>query len=86
MVANDFRHDETQKFFGKGRIEPCIICQFAKSEDLLCLAGLVRWRQVIFSLQNADLLGQLEAFSQRVQQDRIHIVDRGAQALKFFHG
>ena len=50
------------------------------------LATVPLGRQVMLGLQHADLLGQLEALGQRMQQDRIHIVDAGVQALEFGEG
>ena len=79
MMADHFRHDEIEEFLGKGRVEAGLLRHITQPFDLFCLAGLVCGRKVMLRLQLADLLGQLEALGQRMNEDGIEIVDAVAE-------
>ena len=86
MVANNLGHDEIQKFFSENRIKTSFICQGAQALNLGGFTRLIRRWQVVFRFQHTDLLGQLEALGQCMQQHSIEIINAGAQTQKFIHG
>ena len=78
VVPDDFTDDEGQEFLGEFGIQIGLFGQRLQPFDLGRLAGRVRWRKVVLGLQPAHGLGVLEAFGQRVDQDRVQPVDRQA--------
>ena len=86
MVADDFRDDEIEEFFGKGRVEPAQVGQVAQARDLRGFACLVGGRHIMLGFEDTNGLGSFEAFSQRVQKHRIEIVDCRPQMCEFVEG
>ena len=64
-----------RNFLGEFRVEVGLGAQPFEPRDLLFLARRVGRRQVVFGLQPAHRLRVLEAFGQRVDEDRVQPVD-----------
>jgi len=86
MMPNDFTNDKGKKLSGKLWIKFSSRCKLAETGDLLRLSPGVRRRQVVSSLQNANLLGTPEALRQHVDDRGIYIIDTVTYVLKLGHG
>ena len=75
VVADDFRDDEIQKLFSKDRVEIALFGERSQPLNLARFAALISRRHIVLSFQLAHRLGDFEALGQRVQQDRIEIID-----------
>ena len=86
VVPNDFFDDEGQELLGELRIEIGVDGELAKPLDLPLLACRVCGREVVRSLQPADLLGVLEPLGEHVNQCGIDVVDARANLLELGPG
>src|SRR6478752_1447414 len=82
MMPDDFLDDEVQELLGEIRVQMRIFGKLTKTSDLVFLARRIGRRQLVLSLQHADLFGAAKAFGQNVDERRIDIVDRLAVARK----
>ena len=73
---------EIQEFAREFRVEVGLAREAFQPLDLARLAGGIGRRKVVFGLEAADILGVLEAFGQRIDQDRVQPVDAGAMLIQ----
>lgn len=83
MVADDLGDDEVQEFLREGRVQFRALGEFPQPGDLACLARGVGGRQLVFGLEDADLLGAFEALGEHVHDRRVDVVDAFAQPGEF---
>lgn len=72
---DDFVHDESQEFFAEGGIESCPVRQLTKSSDLDGLAVWICWGKADGGFVFTDAFGDLEPFSEHVDEGRVDVVD-----------
>ena len=82
MVLDDFLNNEIQEFLGKRRVQIGLCCKCCEPRNLRCFARRVGRRKVVFSLKHPYRLGMLEAFPERVDEDRVEAVNAFAVPCK----
>ena len=85
MVAHYFIKKMLEQLMDKSAIKSFLLSELAQTFKFLLLAHGVDGIQVVFGLQQAHLLGHLEATRQRIENFFVDLVDGGAQ-LKQFRG
>ena len=75
VVAYDLGDNEVQELLGELGVELRIDGQPAESCDLLPFAAGIGGGQPVLGFQHPDLLGDLEALGEQMDQGRIHVVD-----------
>jgi DNA-binding CsgD family transcriptional regulator len=82
VVAYHLGDDEVEELLGELGVEMRLLGQGAQPRDLLHLPGRICRRQPSCRLELADLLGDLEPFSQQMDQRGVHIVDTQPQPVQ----
>ncbi len=86
MMMYDFSHDETQKLLGEDRVEARLFGECPQSSDLFGFTFHVSSRKADRRLVTADILRDLESFSQQMDQRRVDVVDAGSKPVELFIG
>ncbi len=84
VVADHFLNDKAEEFLGKIRIQLGGFGQPPQTGDLLGLTFGIGCRKAMGGLKLAHRLRTFEALGQQVNERRVDIVDRFAQALQFW--
>ena len=79
-MMDDFLDDESEEFLGELGIEIRLFRKPFQAVDLIHLARLVGGREAVFGFEPAHGLGVLEAFGERIDEDRVQPVNTGAVA------
>ena len=86
VVLNDFSDDEVEKLLGEFRVEIGPVRQIFEPSDLRGFARGIGGRKGVCGLEFPHGLGVFEALAQRVDEDRVETVDRGAVLFQKFGG
>lgn len=82
MMADYFVDNEAEEFFGKIRIEFCVLGKAAQASDLMLFASGISRRQAVCGFVTSDGLRHFEAFGQHEHQRCIDIIDTVAKLLQ----
>ena len=82
VMPNDFGDDEVQKRLGKLRVQIRLFRQIFEPSDLLRFTRWIRRGKVVCGLEFPHGLRVFEPLAQRVDEDCIEPVNRGAMLLE----
>lgn len=85
MVAHYFIKKMLEQLMDKSAIKSFLFSELAQTFKFLLLAHRIHGIQVVLGLQQAHLLGYLEATRQGIENFFVDLVDAGTQ-LKQFRG
>lgn len=82
MVMDDLGDDEPEELLGEDGVEPCLLGERSKSRHLAFLACRVGGRQAGGCLVPPDVLGDLEALGEEVDERGVDVVDARSEAVE----
>ena len=85
VVADDLADDEVQELLREGRVQVGLGGEAPQPGDLRRFAARVPGGKLVRGLEEADLLGGLEALGEEEDEGGIDVVDAGADRQQLRH-